>query len=92
LSSGTRLTVTRAFAVADLGTVTFIGTETIALAFGTRHRCRVVRPDGGTVEAVASVEAVRKDSSGDEFPALLFESLAVAEVVLGSTVVIIEEV
>ena len=87
-----RLIVTRTFAVGDLGTVVFVGLEPIALAFGTRHRVRVTRPDGESVEAVASVEACRKDSLGDEFPALLFASLAVHEVVLGSSVFVLEEV
>jgi hypothetical protein len=86
------LTVTRTFAVGDLGTVVFIGLETIGLEFGTRHRVRVTRPDGESVETVASVEAVCNDSSGDEFPALLFASLAVHQVVLGSRVVVLEEV
>jgi hypothetical protein len=87
-----RLTVTRTFAVGDLGTVVFIGLEPIALAFGTRHRVLVTRPDGESVEAVASVEAVRQDSSGDEFPALLFASLEAHQVVLGSSVVVLAEV
>jgi hypothetical protein len=86
------LTVTRTFAIADLGTVVFVGLEPIALAFGTMHRVLVTRPDGESLEAVASVEAVRKDSSGQEFPALLFASLAVSDVVLGSSVVVLGEV
>ena len=76
----------------DLGTVAFIGVEPIALAFGTSHRVLVMRPDGESVETVASVEAVRKDSSGDEFPALLFATLEAHHVVLGSTVVVLAEV
>jgi hypothetical protein len=44
------------------------------------------------VEAVASVEAVCQDSSGEEFPALLFASLAAHQVVLGSRVFILGEV
>jgi len=86
------LTVTRTFAVGDLGTVAFIGLEAIGLEFGTRHRVRVTRPDGESVEAVASVEAVCQDSSGEEFPALLFASLAAHQVVLGSRVFILGEV
>ena len=87
-----RLTVTQTIAVADLGTVVFIGFEPIALPFGSRHRVLVTRPDGESVDAVASVEAVRKDSSGDEFPALLFASLAAGEVVLGSSILVLAEV
>ena len=87
-----RLTVTRALAVGDLGTVAFVGVETIGLECGTVHRVRVTRPDGESVEAVASVEAVSKDSSGDEFPALLFASLEAHQVALGSTVFVLEEV
>jgi hypothetical protein len=87
-----RLTVTRTFAVSDLGTVVFIGLEPIALAFGTRHRVLITRPDGKSVEAVATVEAVRKDSSGHEFPALLFASLAAHEIVMGSSVFVLGEV
>jgi hypothetical protein len=87
-----RLTVTRTFTIGNLGTVVFIGLESIALAFGTRHRVLITRPDGESVEAVATVEAVREDSSGDEFPALLFASLAAHEVVLGSSVFVLGEV
>jgi hypothetical protein len=85
-----RLTVTNTFAVAELGTVAFVGLEPIPLVFGSRHRVLVTRPDGESVEAVASVEAVRKDSS--EFPALLFASLAAGEVVLGSSISVLGEV
>jgi hypothetical protein len=48
--------------------------------------------DGESVEAVASVESVRNDASGAEFPALLFSSLSLAEVVLGSSIAVIGEV
>jgi hypothetical protein len=85
-----RLTVTNTFAVAELGTVAFIGVEPIPLAFGSRHRVRVTRPDGESVEAVASIEAVRKDES--EFAALLFATLTVGEVVLGSSISVLGEV
>ena len=87
-----RLTITRTLAVGDLGTVAFIGVESVALAFGSCHRVRVTRPDGESVEAVASVEAVRNDASGDEFPALLFELLEANQVVPGSSVVVLAEV
>ena len=81
-----RFTVTNTFAVAELGTVAFVGFEPIPLAFGSRHRVLVTRPDGESVEAVASVEAVRKDSLACEFPALLFASLAAGDVVPGSSI------
>jgi hypothetical protein len=84
------LTVTNTYAVADLGTVALIGLDPIPLAFGSRHRVLVTRPNGEAVEAIASVEAVRKDSS--EFPALLFATLAAGEVVLGSSVAVLGEV
>lgn len=84
--------VTRTFAIADLGTVVFLGLESIPLASGSRHRFRVTRPDGGSVEAIASVETVRKESSEVEFPALLFSSLSLVEVVPGSSISVIEEV
>jgi len=87
-----RLTVTRTLAVGDLGTVVFVDLESIALAFGSSHRVLVTRPDGESVEAVASVEAVRNDSSGDEFPALLFASLEAHQVVLGSSVFVLAEI
>ena len=87
-----RLTVTRTFAIAELGTVAFVGFESIELEFGTVHRVLVTRPDGESVEAVASVEAVRQDASGEEFPALLFTSLALEDVVLGSSVFVLAEV
>jgi len=81
------LTVTNTFAVAELGTVAFVGFEPIPLALGSRHRVVVTRPNGESVEAVASVEAVRKEGSlAGEFPALLFASLAPGEVVLGSSI------
>jgi hypothetical protein len=86
-----RLTVTNTFAVADLGTVAFVGLEPIALAFGTRHRVLVTRPNGESVEAVASVEIVRKDSLAGDFPALLFPALAPGDVVPGSSISVIEE-
>jgi len=85
-----RLIVTNTFAIADLGTVVFVGIEPIPLASGSRHRVLVTRPDGESVEAVASVEAIRKESN--EFPALLFASLAIAEVVPGSSLSILGEV
>ena len=81
--------VTNTFVIAELGTLAFVGLEPIPLAFGSRHRVLVTRPDGGSVEAVASVESVRKDSS--ELPALLFTSLGLAEVVLGSRISVIGE-
>lgn len=87
-----RFTVTNTFAVAELGTVAFVGFEPIALAFGSRHRVLITRPDGESLEAVASVEAVRRDSLACEFPALLFESLEVGEVVLGSSIFVLGEV
>ncbi len=87
-----RLIVTRTFPVGDLGTIAFVGAEPIALAFGTSHRVLVKRPDGASVEAVASVEAIRNDASGDEFPALLFATLEARHVVLGSSVVVLAEV
>ena len=87
-----QLIVTRTFAIAELGTVVFVGLEPIALAPGSTHRFLVSRPDGETLEAVASVETVRGHSSGTEFPALLFSSLSVAEVVLGSCLSVLEEV
>ena len=87
----THLTVTRTFAVAELGTVVFLGVEPIPLAFGSRHRVLVTRPDGGSVEAIASVETVRSEASGAEFAALLFSSLSLAEVVLGSTISVLQE-
>ena len=86
-----QLTVTRTFAVAELGTIAFLGEESVALEFGSRHRVVVTRPDGESVEAVASVECVRNDSSGDQFTALLFASLALHDVVLGSSVLVLEE-
>jgi hypothetical protein len=86
-----RLIVTRIFEIADLGTVAFVGLEPLALAFGSRHRVLVTRPDGQSLESVVSVEAVRKGSSGDEFPALLFASLAVGEVTIGSSIFILGE-
>lgn len=86
-----RLTVTRTFVVGDLGTIAFVGVEPIALAFGTSHRVLVTRPDGASVEAVASVEAIRNDASGEEFPALLFATLEAHHVALGSSVVVIAE-
>ena len=86
-----RLTVTRTFAVAELGTIAFFAEESLALEFGSRHRVVVTRPDGGSVEALASVECVRNDASGEEFTALLFASLALREVVLGSSVLVLEE-
>ena len=89
--TGMQLTVTRTFAVADLGTVVFFGLEPVPLASGSRHRCLIMRPDGGTVEAVGSVEHVRKDSTGEEVPALLFETLSLADVVVGSKVSALEE-
>ena len=82
-----QLTVTRTFAVAELGTIVFVGTEAIALGFGSRHRFLITRPDGGSVEAVASVETIRSESSGAEFPALLFASLSLTQVVMGSSIV-----
>ena len=85
-----RLTVTDTFAIADLGTVAFVGREPIPLVFGSRHRVLVTRPDGESVEALASVEAVRKDSS--EFAALVFASVAAGEVVPGSSISVLEEV
>jgi hypothetical protein len=86
------LTVTKTFAIAELGTVAFVGYEPIPLAFGSRHRVLVTRPNGESVEAVASVEAVRKeDSFAGEFPALLFPSLAAGEVVLGSSISVLGE-
>jgi hypothetical protein len=87
-----QLTVTRTFAIADLGTVVFFGVDPIPLAFGSRHRFLVTRPDGESVEAVATVETVRNDSSGVEFPALLFASLSVSEVVMGSSISVLEDV
>lgn len=86
-----QLTVTRTFAVADLGTVAFLGLESLALAFGSRHRVLVTRPDGESVEAAASVETVRSEASGAEFPALLFSTLSLKEVVPGSRIVVLEE-
>ena len=85
------LTVTNTFAIAELGVVAFVGLEPIPLTLGSRHRVLITRPDGGSVEAVASVESVRKDSFAGEFPALLFPSLAPGEVVLGSNISVIEE-
>jgi hypothetical protein len=87
-----RLTVTNTFAVAELGTLAFVGFEPLPLAFGSRHRVLIARPDGASLEAVASVETVQKDSLACEFPALLFESLAVGEVVLGSSILVLGEV
>ena len=84
-----RLTITRAFAVAELGTLAFVGLEPASLAFGSRHRVRVTRPDGASVEAVASVESVRSEASGEEFCALLFASLAPHELVSGSSVLVL---
>lgn len=84
-----RLTITRVFAVAELGTIAFVGDESVTLTFGARHQVRITRPDGGAVEAVASVEAVRNDASGAEFVALLFESLALHEVAAGSSVLVL---
>ena len=86
-----QLTVTKTIAIADLGTVVFFGVEPIALESGSRHRCLVTRPDGGSVEAVASVETVRSERSGLEFPALLFPSLTLTEVVLGSSISVLQE-
>ena len=86
-----QLTVARTFAVADLGTVVFLEVEKIALAAGSRHRVLVTRPDGESVEAIASVETVRNEASGAEFPALLFSSLSLAQVVLGSTISVLQE-
>ncbi|APV48873.1 hypothetical protein BWI17_03765 [Betaproteobacteria bacterium GR16-43] len=88
--SNMHLTVTYTFAVADLGTVAFVGLEPIPLVFGSRHRVLITRPDGESVEAVASVEAVRKDAS--EFPALLFASLELGHIVLGSSISVLGEV
>jgi hypothetical protein len=85
-----RLTVTNTYAIADLGTVVFIGLQPVPLLSGSRHRVLVTRPDGESVEAVASIEAVRKDSR--EFPALLFTSLSAADVVMGSTISVLGEV
>jgi hypothetical protein len=87
-----RLTVTRTFAVAELGTVAFLAEESVELPFGSRHRVMVTQPDGKAVEANASVECIRNDSSGTEFAALLFESLALHEVVVGASVVVLGEV
>jgi hypothetical protein len=78
------LTVTNTYTITNLGTIVFVGFEPIALISGSRHRVRVTRPDGESVEAIASVEAVRKDSK--EFAALLFTSLSAAEVVVGSSI------
>jgi hypothetical protein len=86
-----RLTVTNIYAVAELGTVAFIGFEPIPLAFGSRHRVLVTRPDGESVETVASVECVRRDSMASEFPALLFASLAACDVVPGSSIAVLGE-
>jgi hypothetical protein len=83
-------TVTDIFAIADLGTVAFVGLAPIPLVFGSNHRVLITRPDGESIEAVASVEAVRKDSS--EFPALLFTSLAAGRVVPGSSISVLGEV
>lgn len=86
-----RFTVTNTFAVAELGTVAFVGFEPIPLAFGSRHRVLITRPDGESLEAVASVEAVRQDSFAREFPALLFASLAACDVVPGSSIAVLGE-
>jgi hypothetical protein len=89
----TRLTVTNTFVIAELGTVAFIGSEPIPLVFGSLHRVLVTRPNGESVETVASVEAVRKeDPLSDEFPALLFASVTAGEIVPGSAVCILGEV
>jgi len=85
------LTITRTFTVADLGTVAFIDIETVALDAGSRHRVRVTRPDGVSLEAIASVEVVRNDASGAEFPALLFASAGPRDVVIGASVVVLGE-
>lgn len=86
---GIRFTVTRTFAVGELGTLAFIADEPIALAFGTQHRVRVTGPEGETVEAVASVEAVRREASGEEFTALLFATLGVRDIEAGASVLIL---
>ena len=86
------LTVTDTFAIAELGIVVFVGPEPIPLPPGSRHRVLITRPDGESVEAVASIESVRKDSFAGEFPALLFPSLAPGQVVLGSNISVIAEV
>ena len=87
----TQLTVKKTMAIAELGTVVFFGVEPIPLAFGSRHRFLITRPDGASLEAVASVEAVRSERSGVEFPALLFPSLSHTEVVLGSSISVLQE-
>lgn len=90
LPGSVRLVVTKTVAVADLGTVAFVGDAPIALESGGSHRVRVTRPDGRSVEAVASIEAVQKGSR--EFPALLFASLAADEVMPGSSITVLEAV
>lgn len=86
-----RLNVVRSIAVAELGTVVLLDAEAIPLAFGSRHRVLVTRPDGDSIEAVASVETVRSESSGIEFPALLFASLSLREVMSGSVISVLGE-
>jgi hypothetical protein len=87
-----QLSIIKSIAIAELGTVVLVGLDSIPLAFGSRHRVRVTRPDGESVEAVASVETVRSESSGIEFPALLFTSLSLRELVLGSSISVLGEV
>lgn len=40
------LTITRTFAVAELGTIAFVGSEPVALVLGARHRVALSAPDG----------------------------------------------
>lgn len=81
-----KLTITRTFAVAELGTIAFVGDEPVALVLGARHRVALSSPDGRMLEADASVECLRNDASGEEFTALLFASLTTRDVLPGSTV------
>ena len=87
-----QLTVIKTFAIAELGTIVFVGMEPIPLACGTCHRFLITGPGGNPVEAVASVESVRSEASGVEFSALLFASLSVRELAIGSSISILGEV
>lgn len=83
-----QLTITRTFAVAELGTIAFFDCDDEVPAPGSVHRVCVARPDGSTTEAVASVEHVKNEVLG-EFPALLFATLSLADVTEGCRVSIV---